>query len=287
MKNTESLNRQKPVKLQFLVSMVTKNSAVGTKEWQKAVEKMNLSAESIVIDQCSCNAYEEFSCNGQNVRCYHFAERGVGLSRNNALLRADGDLAVFADEDIVYEKDAAAKIIRAFEEHPEADMLLFNVKVTPERRTYWTDAFHRVRWYNCGRYPAYSFAVRTEKMHAANLTYSLLFGGGAKYSNGEDSLFISDCLKTGLKVYAVPVCIGEEIPRPSTWFFGYNEKFFYDRGVLYHYLYGAMAPIWGLRFMLKMKSALETQNTAASSALSWKQACSHLLRGIGDARKGN
>ena len=34
------------------------------------------------------------------------------------------------------------------------------------------------------------FAVRRERLQAANITFSLLFGGGAKYSNGEDSLFL-------------------------------------------------------------------------------------------------
>lgn len=285
-----SQTQEKKTKLQFLVSMLTKEStdpAHLTEYIRAHMEKMNLSAESILIHQCDRNGYEELECNGQKVRCYHFAERGVGLSRNNALLRADGDIAVFADEDIEYEKNAAEKICAEFEKHPEADMLLFNVKVTKERRTYWNDSFHRVRWYNCGRYPAYSFAIRTGKMHEKNLTYSLLFGGGARFSNGEDSLFISDCLKAGLQVYAVPVCIGEEIPRPSTWFFGYNEKFFYDRGVLYHYLYGRMAQIWGFRFLLKMKSALEIQNMGANAIpLTWKQACSCLFQGIADARKG-
>ena len=289
--------KKEALSVQFLISMLTreKTESAALAGYIKAhVENMKLSAESILIHQCDRNAYEELSCNGHKVRCYHFAERGVGLSRNNALMRADADISVFADEDIVYEKDAAEQIRQAFVQHPEADMLLFNVKVAKERRTYWNDSFHRVRWYNCGRYPAYSFALRTGKMHAANVSYSLLFGGGARFSNGEDSLFISDCLKAGLKVYAVPVCIGEEIPRPSTWFFGYNEKFFYDRGVLYHYLYKKMAPVWGLRFMLKMKSALAVQNVTAQdgvmpdgkTALTWKMAWSLMLDGIRDARKG-
>ena len=51
--------------------------------------------------------------------------------------------------------------------------------------------------------------------------------------------------KMGMKIYGVPVNIGHEDRRgdggpDSTWFTGYNEKFFYDRGVLYKYLYGAM-----------------------------------------------
>lgn len=135
-------------------------------------------------------------------------------------------------------------------------MLLFNVDVCEERRTYHIESFGRVRQYNCGRYPAYSFAVRTEKMHRKNLTFSLLFGGGAKYSNGEDSLFIRDCIRSGMKVYRVPVTIGKEVPRPSTWFHGYDEKFFFDRGVLYRYLYGCLQKPFALRFLIKNKAKM-------------------------------
>lgn len=57
---------------------------------------------------------------------------GCRLSRNNALLRADADLCLFSDEDIVYDDGAAERIIEGFEQHPEADMLLFNVRVQAE-----------------------------------------------------------------------------------------------------------------------------------------------------------
>ena len=113
-----------------------------------------------------------------------------------------------------------------------------------------------MRWYNSGRYPAYSIAVRRERLLAKNVWYSLLFGGGAKYSNGEDSLFIWECLKKGLKAYALPILIGKEEPRPSTWFNGYNEKFFFDRGVLYSHLYGVCNRIMGIRFLLAHKEEL-------------------------------
>ena len=54
----------------------------------------------------------------------------------------------------------------------------------------------------------------------------------------------------GYRVYASPVTIGREKEGDSTWFSGYHEKFFYDRGVLYHFLYGHLAKLWALRFLL-------------------------------------
>lgn len=262
------------MKVQLLIAAMHKNP-------RKLVEKMQVSTDAILVNQCDENGYEEFDITDENgekrvVKAYSFGEKGVGLSRNTALLRADKEISLFSDEDIIYEKDYESKIIKEFEKHKDADVLLFNVRVCEARRTYFHQKFHRVRWYNCGRYPAYAIAIRTERMHECNLTFSLLFGGGAKYSNGEDSLFLRDCLKAGLKMYASTEVIGEEEENESTWFFGYNRKFFYDRGVLYHYLYGKMAAVWGFRFLWKNKNTM-------CQKISLKQAYGYLKEGIYDA----
>ncbi len=222
----------------------------------KLAEEMQLDSDAIIVNQTDTYAYQEIEYKGHTLKCFSMAERGVGLSRTHALLRADHDISVFADEDIVYVQDYEKKILEAFEEHPQADMLLFYVQAMPGRETYDIKEFGRVRSYNCGRYPTYSFAVRTEAVHKRNITFSLLFGGGARYSNGEDSLFIQECIKKGMKVYKVPVTIGAERERESTWFQGYNRKFFYDRGVLYHHLYGRLKKIMAMRFLLKHKDRM-------------------------------
>ena len=138
-------------------------------------------------------------------------------------------------------------------------MVLFNIRVGESRATYYTEKFHRVHIWNAGRYPTYSFAVRRERLQAANITFSLLFGGGAKYSNGEDSLFLTEFIKKGCRVYTAPVTIGREEAGESTWFHGYNEKFFHDRGVLYHYLYGWLEWPLALRFLYAHKGTLCTE----------------------------
>ena len=74
--------------------------------------------------------------------------------------------------------------------------------------------------------------------------------------NGEDSLFLHDCLKAGLAIYRTPVAIGKERKGESTWFKGYTDKFFFDRGVLYHFLYGGMAKILGFRYLFKNREQM-------------------------------
>ena len=57
----------------------------------------------------------------------------------------------------------------------------------------------------------------------------------------------------GIKMYSTETEIGREVPRQSTWFEGYTEKFFFDRGVLFAFLYGKSAWLWRLRFVLVKK----------------------------------
>lgn len=181
-------------------------------------------------------------------------ERGVGLSRNTCIENApDCDILLFTDEDIVYDEGYSELIRREYEAHPEADALLFNMRVCEARRTYWNDDFARVRFYNYGRYPAYSISVRRDRLFASGVRFPLEFGGGARYINGEDSVFLHDLLKAGLKIYRTTVCLGEETERESTWFKGYDERFFVSRGALYVRLYGVWALLRAHVFLIRHK----------------------------------
>ena len=237
------------MKMEVLVSAVEKGPA-------ELVSQMNISSDAVLVNQCDRYGYDVLQTAGGSVKCFSMPERGVGLSRNTALLHASGDVVLFSDEDITLTPDYEIQIRQAYESLPDADMILFNVKVAPSRRTYWTREIRRITYRNYGRYPAYSISAKLSSLRRANAHYSLLFGGGAKYSNGEDSLFLRDCLKAGLRIYAHTACIGEEQERESTWFSGYHEKFFRDRGVLYHHLYGKLALPLSLRFLLAHKETM-------------------------------
>lgn len=259
------------MKVQVLASVMNQTM-------ENMIKNMNLESDAVIVNQCDRQGYEETERKGHKIRFYSFPERGIGRSRNEAIMRADSDICLFSDEDIVYEKGYAQRITAEFEKNPRADMILFNIAVEKERRTYHITQHRRVRWYNCGRYGAVSFAVRRDSLMASGVTFSLLFGGGAQYSNGEDSLFLKEFMRKGYRVYTAPVTIGRENAGESTWFAGYNEKFFYDRGVLYHYLYGALAGVMSLRFLLAHRSRMCKEITVSRAFCRMRQGIRHGMR---------
>ncbi|GAA0434829.1 glycosyltransferase family A protein [Lentibacillus halophilus] len=204
------------------------------------LEKMNIQSKAIIINQCDENKHEEFYYNGNPIKFLSFAERGVGLSRNNALMRSTGDICLMADEDMIYVDNYKEKVINAFKRNPKADIIMFNVPIhkkdghTIEK----VEKDGRVRFYNVLKYGTVNIAFRRESVTKNNLFFSLLFGGGACYGSGEDSIFIVESIKKGLKIYSCKDVIAEIEENGSTWFEGYNENYFFDRGALFQAIGG-------------------------------------------------
>lgn len=260
------------MKVQVLASVMNETM-------EHIVERMQLDSDAVVINQCDRLQAQEMDYKGHTIRFFSFPDRGVGRSRNEAILRADQDICLFSDGDVVYDPGYAEAIAAEFERNPRADMILFNIAVEEARRTYHIEERKRVHWYNCGRYGAVSFAVRRDSLLKSGVTFSLLFGGGARYSNGEDSLFLKEFMGKGYRVYTAPVTIGREEAGTSSWFAGYNEKFFVDRGVLYHFLYGKLAWVMCLRFLLAHKGIF-CKEVSVPQAYAW------MKRGVQEGRNG-
>lgn len=131
------------------------------------LKEMNIQSDAIVVNQCDRNEVERFSYNGHEILWMSLNERGIGLSRNTALMRATADIVLFADEDVTYKNGYAQMVESAFENNQSADMLLFDLEAigdvkNPEKPY----TFRRVKWYNSMHYGAVHFACKRERLFA-------------------------------------------------------------------------------------------------------------------------
>lgn len=199
----------------------------------KLIEENNIQSDAIIGNQCNTNSVEEFLYNGHSIKWISYIGRGVGLNRNVCLSQATADYCLFADDDIRYCDNYEQIIIDAFRKQPNADVLLFNLDENVKRR-YIITKKHRIRWYNYLRYGAARIAIKLSSIKKNDIVFNEHFGGGTEHSHGEDNLFLTDCLRNGLKIYAVPITIGKILDsRPSTWLETYDDKYFADQGLLF------------------------------------------------------
>lgn len=218
------------------------------------LEKMNIQTDVIVGNQCDRNEIEEFEYNGHRVLWLSFSERGVGLNRNNALMRADADICLLADDDMVFADGYEKTVTDAFAADAEMDVAVFNL---PPDDAKSTDVKKNVGKLNYMRYGAARVAFRRQKVSYAGIFFNQNFGGGTKHSCGEDTIFLHDCLYAGLKMKHLPAAVASlDTSSESTWFKGYNEKYFYDMGVLYSVMYGKKALFMDIQYLVRHRNVL-------------------------------
>lgn len=195
---------------------------------------MNLSTDAIFANQADEFRYECRIIGNKKIQMITTQTRGVGINRNIALMYADADILVIADDDMVYRSDYEEIELAAFAKLPDADAIIFNIEtIGASAKCRVNTKIERVHFYNALNYGTARIAFRRKSILKSNIYFNQCFGGGTIYSAGEDTLYIVEMLKKGLKIYTYPETIATVDRTTSTWFHGYNGKYFYDKGVLY------------------------------------------------------
>lgn len=202
------------------------------------LDKMNINSDAIVVNQCEKNSNEVFYYKGNRITWISMSDRGIGLSRNTALLNATADIVLFADDDLVYNDDYKDKIINEFLNNSDADIICFNANIINSNKNIGGHRNNKKNKklcrFNSMRYGATLLAARRKSLLRERISFSLLFGGGAEFNSGEDSIFIKDCIDSGLNIYSNIYFLGQIDDSKSSWYNGIDDKFFIDRGRVYY-----------------------------------------------------
>ncbi len=243
----QSLKEKNMDRLQTLVATMNQKDF-------SLVQKMNIRNDVIVANQTDFEEIRTETFPFGEQKMISTKTRGVGKNRNFALLASSAEYLLFADDDIIYNDDVAENVIAAFQENPEVDVFLFSMDFTRDGKLIEQRHLKKKRLYlwNSMRYGTEQLAIRREAMLKCNLHYSQLFGGGCMFGSGEDSLLLRDCFRNGLRVYSHNYVLGTCRQDVSSWFKGYNEKYFYDKGVLMRYLFPRMGFFMCLRFSRRL-----------------------------------
>ena len=240
--------------LQILLSVMNLN--------KYDLDKMNIKSKCVVINQCDKNEYENY----KNFEIYSYNERGTANNRNRGLEHITEEIILLCDDDVVYDEDYEQKVLEEFENNKNANIIVFNLN-SPNREIKPNTKDKRLRFYNILRYSSPRIAFRKDSIENNNIKFNTLFGSGAKYTSGEDTLFLVDALKKNLKIYSSTENIGTVYHEKSTWFNGYTQKYFFDKGALFTAISKKNRIILIIQFLLRHTEIL--QDVSFFSAFKW------------------
>lgn len=201
----------------------------------RVCSKMNINSDAVIINQSDTVKYDRCQYKGFDIDFYTFNDRGLARSRNEALMRASAEIICIADDDVVYTNTYREDILNEFRKHPEADVIIFNVEKLNSDGRPCAKAITKYQKIGKAEYRNYGsvhIAFRREKLMYKNVSFNTMFGTGSVYSCGEDTLFLKELMDKGFRIYKSPIAIAQVEMGDSTWFTGYNEKYFHDKGAL-------------------------------------------------------
>lgn len=233
------------------------------------IREMNVHSDIVYANQSDHTSYEEYAFEGKTAKMISTQTRGVGLNRNFVLSYASAEICLMADDDVVYRDDMEEKVLAEFERHPDADVIVFHFASNDPHRK--PPQYSRTKkWPRFARTPwgSIRIAFRLNSLRKANAWFTTLFGGGCLFPSGEDSMWIKDLRKSGLTFYVSQETIGQVSYDTSTWFTGYDQKYYYGVGACYTAMNPAMALVKFLYMIFRTRSKTKL---SASEKLRWMQ----------------
>lgn len=231
------------------------------------VRASRITGSAVVINQCD---REEFTQYGP-VRMYSTTQRGLTKSRNMAIALSDADICLLCDDDEVFVDGYEQAILKAYEDLPQADVIIFKMV---NRVPSFSDQVQQLRFPKTLKVSSWQISFRRQSLLESGIRFDELLGAGTGNGAEEELKFMTDCQKAGLKIFYVPTEIATVAQAESTWFAGFDRKFFENRGATTRYILGwPLAAVYGVYYVVKKKKMYESQITP-------KDALRAVFRGI-------
>ena len=251
-------------------------SCMGEKDLS-IIEKTGIQTDALVISQCDEEGFVQ-ECTPKGVhRLLMTQQRGLSNSRNMSLDNAKGDILLLCDDDEKLFPFHVWTILSAYE-RLDADIICFRFANQPSRLA---QREQRLNKWTCLRIASWQITMRKDAIKQANVRFDPRMGAGSGNGAGEEVQFLRDCLSAGLKAWYVPEDIGtvgnsyyDTGEAEGTWFNGFDEKFFYQRGVSTRHTLGLVPSIAYAAYyaLAKRKMYAKEMNPV--------QAFAHTLKGI-------
>ena len=216
------------------------------------LKKMNLQGDVVIANQCDCSKLVLTTISGGKVHLINTNTRGVSRNRNIAIAHSfqDSDIILFADDDLVFCNNYNQMIIDEFNKHPYAEAIKFNLhdlSKTREMSMKPIQKFEKATRKNMGSSGVWGLAIKREVLIKYNLKFREDFGPGTKDYCGEDTIFLQEMLNKGVKLFRSPVDIAGIDQTESSWFEGYNEKYFIVTGKVFAACYPLICRLLSIR----------------------------------------
>lgn len=186
----------------------------------------------------------------ENIIVVNSYEVGLSKSRNLALKNCRTEIALIADDDVIYKNNFLQKIIKAYDKYPNAGLILFKIETFSGKPFIKNYPSQEIKVSKRNRPPLSSVEMTFNRDYLLEnkISFNEYFGLGSYFQSGEEQLLFKEFLKKNISVYHIPEFIVEHDELSSTTDQGSN-RFIYAQGALKYLEYENLSFLWLAKFI--------------------------------------
>lgn len=239
------------------------------------ISRSKITSDTLIVNQCGEDGYREYNRGGSLIRIFSVNDRGLTKSRNFAIGHSEANICLLCDDDEVFLDGCEEKIVTAYKKLPDADIIIFDIENHPAK---WGKSIKKLGYRDIMSVSSWQISFRRESLLKAGVRFDENMGAGTQNGAEEEFKFLSDCRKAGLNIYYYPAVIASVAQEQSTWFSGFDEKFFINRGNTTRYIMGLpLSVAYAFYYAFAKRKKI-------SADMKWTRAFRLTLKGIRENR---
>ena len=241
---------------------------------EEIIKRSHITSDTVIINQCDEENYKEENICNALMRTFSVTDRGLTKSRNLAISKSQADICIICDDDEIFNEGYEKAVLRAYDALPDADIIIFDMVDRPLK---WGDSIKKLSYIDLMSVSSWQITFRREKLLASGVLFDENMGAGSGNGAEEEFRFLTQCRKAKLRIYHYPFRLASVAQTQSTWFKGFDEEFFVNRGNTTRYIMGLpLSVLYAAYYAFAKRKQL--------SGMSMLRAFSYTVKGIKENR---
>ena len=241
---------------------------------KEMIKRSHITSDTVIINQCDEENYKEENICNALIRTFSVTDRGLTKSRNLAISKSQADICIICDDDEIFNEGYEKAVSSAYDALPDADIIIFDMVDRPLK---WGNSIKRLGYIDLMSVSSWQITFRREKLLASGVLFDENMGAGSGNGAEEEFRFLTQCRKAKLRIYHYPFRLASVAQTQSTWFKGFDEEFFVNRGNTTRYIMGLpLSVLYAAYYAFAKRKQL--------SGMSMLRAFSYTVKGIKENR---
>lgn len=241
---------------------------------KEMIKRSHITSDTVIINQCDEENYKEKNIGNALIRTFSVIDRGLTKSRNLAISKSQADICIICDDDEIFNEGYEKAVLSAYDALPDADIIIFDMVDRPLK---WGNSIKRLGYIDLMSVSSWQITFRREKLLASGVLFDENMGAGSGNGAEEEFRFLTQCRKAKLRIYHYPFRLASVAQTQSTWFKGFDEEFFVNRGNTTRYIMGLpLSVLYAAYYAFAKRKQL--------SGMSMLRAFSYTVKGIKENR---